>query len=165
MNSLIVVSSLFVTSLCMAAAPTDSDKGKSGKETSAKAVASVSSDETKHLLGEFVEVTSPNFQNHLVGPIDVKRFRTVRVAVTRGTCGPCSPDPVRVLVYAIAPPNVLPAEQVIDAFLIDTRGEASFSFFAARTYDVPGHKLRLAFANQGGSFRDQVAVTVFGRAN
>ena len=95
----------------------------------------------------------------------MKGFKTVRVAVTRGTCGPCSQAPVRVLVYAIAPPNVLPAEQVIDAFLIETPGEASFSLFAARTYDVPGHGLRLAFANQGGSFRDQVAVSVFGRAN
>lgn len=164
MKALIIVSSLFITSLCVAGARSD-DNADSDKDASAKAVATVSADRTKHLLGEFVEVTSPNFQNHVVGPVDVKGFKTVRVAVTRGACGPCSADPVRVLVYAIAPPNVLPAEQVIDAFLIETRGEASFSLFAARTYDVPGHGLRLAFANQGGSFRDQVAVSVFGRAN
>ena len=56
MNALIIVSSLFITSLCVADARTG-DNADSDKDAPAKAVTTVSSDRTKHLLGEFVAVT------------------------------------------------------------------------------------------------------------
>jgi hypothetical protein len=98
--------------------------------------------------------------------IDVKGYKTVRVVIERGTCGPCG-DQVRANVFSATsnldePPN----SAQLDSFLIDTdAGEHPFATFASRAYDVPGQKLQLTFRNPTDGFNNQVIVLVFGRRN
>jgi hypothetical protein len=129
-----------------------------------KSLRTTSADSTRLLHKQIIEVTSPVEGNHATPLIDVRRYKTVRVAMSRGQCSGCSQE-VRANVYAFTASDEPPITAQIDSFLIDQTGSRSPVFtFASRTYDVPGERLYLTFTTSSGS-QDQVILLVFGRAN
>ena len=162
MRILVLVSSLLMT-LCAVDTHADANQNASVSRSSrgTRPVATVSADKTKLLLGpEFVEVEGVNERVHEIFPIDVRNYKTVRLIVQVGSCGPCSI--VRVTVWADDSSDEFDY-LLIDSFLVDEPG--GNGHFATRTYDVPGQRLKLSFHNAEVGFHNQAAVMVFGRAN
>jgi hypothetical protein len=155
MRTLILVSSLLV------AAHVPGSRADSGQHR--PVVQTVSVDKTKLLHTQVLEITSSIDDAHVIFPIAVSNYATVRVTVSVSMCGFCE-EPVRVNVFAdstSATPKISALK--LDSFLVDQGGP--ITFFASRTYDIPGERLRLTFNNAREGLFSQAIVQVFGRAN
>lgn len=159
MKGVIAVTSLLLVAMGSGARADSDDQSRS------RATETISVDKTKLLHREAIEVTTPNDGNHSTGLIDVSGYKTVRVVIERGACGPCGTE-VRANVFSHTATDEPPQSARLDSFLIDEdAGEHAFATFASRAYDVPGQRMRLTFRNPSDGFNNQVIVLVFGRRN
>lgn len=122
-------------------------------------VDSVSADETGTLLDDFITVDTTVDANHVLGPVDVKGSKTIRVSLERTSCSGCGD----VRVSVAAGPELTVGTTVIDRFLVE--GTTTAFPFASRVYDVPGERLFLRLENASAGNTNVFKVLVFGRAN
>ena len=126
-------------------------------------VDTVAADKTATILAQFITVTDTFDGNHIIGPINVSDYKTIRIVANRGSCSGCA-DPVRVRVSARGSAGGTTIENQMDTFLLDTpNGGVGKS--ASRTYEVAGESISLSFSNPAPGSENIVAVLIFGRRN
>ena len=117
---------------------------------------------TQLLFDDFLDVTAQDFRNNPeIGPIDVGDYKTVRVVLRRGSCGPCPDFEPRAYIRTVGTATGEP--RTIDRVAIDNE-DADIGTWASRTYDTAGTSLVVSFEGEN-SRRSTVRVMVFGRAN
>jgi hypothetical protein len=124
---------------------------------------SLLSGETTQLLSDaFYTVNSTVAGNSpVVGPIDVKDYKTIRVVLRVGACSNCGNGPIA---FVQTMGTATSEARTIDKVQIDTP-DLDIGEFASRTYDTLGTDLviRLLSDKAGASYT--VRAMVFGRAN
>jgi len=126
-------------------------------------VDTVAADKTATILAQFILVTDTFDGNHIIGPINVSDYKTIRIVANRGSCTGCA-DPVRVRVIARGSAGGTTIANQLDTFLLDTpNGGVGKS--ASRTYEAAGESITLSFSNPAPGSQNDVAVLIFGRRN
>jgi hypothetical protein len=118
-----------------------------------------SADQNVTLYENFIQVTSVVDGNAGTPLVPVKDYKEVRLAVQRGSCGPCS-DPVMVSVYVRGSGGTT---YQIDQFPV-SEPAAGVGFFASRTYTTPGEMLAVGLRNSSPG-NNTVRVLLVGRSN
>jgi hypothetical protein len=122
----------------------------------------VNAEETKLLYDQFLTLDKPDYRdNPQVGPIDVSAYKSVRVVLRLGSCGPCGATPPVAFVRTVGTATGEP--RTIDKVPIDVQ-DGDIGHFASRLYDTPGTQLVISHSTAAGS-NSTVRVMVFGRAN
>jgi len=126
-------------------------------------VTTSAADTTETVIAQFITVTDPFDGNHIIGPVSIKQYKSIRIVANRGSCIGCA-DPVRVRVISRGTLGGTTIANQLDTFLLDTpNGGVGKS--ASREYDVAGENLLLSFSNPAAGSTNEVAVLVFGRKN
>ena len=122
----------------------------------------INAETTQLLYDQFLTVDKFDYRdNPQVGPIDVGAYKTVRVVLRRGGCGPCPTVEPRAYIRTVGTASTEP--RTIDKVGIDNK-DGDIGTWASRTYDTVGTSLVVSF--EGESARSStVRVMIFGRAN
>jgi len=118
-----------------------------------------SGDKTVTVHDAAIEVTTAVSANHRTGALDVSDYKEVRVAVSNGSCSPCSNLVVEV--YALTANG---GGYQIDEFPVNFTA-TSFGAWASKTYTLPGSKLLIGLRATTSGSSNSVRVALFGRAN
>lgn len=118
-----------------------------------------SGDKTVTVHNAAIEVNSVVAGNHQTPALDVADYKEVRMAVSNGTCGPCSNLIVEVYAFPATGSGYR-----IDVFAVDFT-TTTFGAWASRTYTTPGVKLQVALRATTPGTSNSVRVALFGRAN
>lgn len=122
----------------------------------------INGETTQQLFDQFITVDKPDYRdNPQVGPIDVRDYKTIRVVLRRGSCGPCGAVAPRAYIRTVGTASTEP--RTIDKVTIDNK-DGDIGEWASRTYDTVGTSLVISLESDAGS-RSTVRVMVFGRAN
>jgi len=122
----------------------------------------ISAEATQLLFDDFIEVDSFDYRdNPQIGPIDVKDYKTVRVVLRRGSCGPCPTQEPRAYIRTVGTASTEP--RTIDKVAIDNK-DGDIGTWASRTYETLGTSLVISHEGEVGR-KSTVRVMVFGRAN
>jgi hypothetical protein len=118
-----------------------------------------SGDKTVTVHNAPIEVTTVVSQNHQTPVLDVSDYKEVRLAVSNGSCGPCSNLVVDVYAFPATGSGYR-----IDEFPVDFT-PTTFGAWASRTYSTPGMRLMVALRATAPGSSNTVRVALFGRAN
>lgn len=122
----------------------------------------INGETTQLLYDQFLTISSLNYRNNPeVGPIDVSDYKTVRVVLRRGSCGPCPMVEPRAYIRTVG--TASSEARTIDKVTIDNE-DLDIGTWATRTYDTVGTSLVVSFEGENAR-SSTIRVMVFGRAN
>jgi hypothetical protein len=118
-----------------------------------------SADKNVVLVEQTLTVTSTTGGNAVSAVVDVSDYKEVRIAISSGSCGPCSPVVGSVYAYGT---GVSPFQ--IDELAVNGKGEG-VAEWVTRTYTVPGQRFYVSLRSTVPGGNNSVRVLVVGRAN
>jgi hypothetical protein len=118
-----------------------------------------SGDKTVTVHDAAIEVTSTSSGSQLTPALDVGDYKEVRVAISNGSCSPCSN-----LVVEVYARTANGGSYQIDEFPVNFTA-TSLGAWNSKTYTTPGSKLVIAVRATTPGSSNSVRVALFGRAN